>query len=75
MFVIRRRRTGTEEAPEEQVDMAGTVGNLYTVTIAKEPTCTCPDALKGNQCKHIIYVCAPNRVSPSASCLQCTRCS
>ncbi|KAL1985922.1 hypothetical protein VTN96DRAFT_7187 [Rasamsonia emersonii] len=56
MFVIGRRRTGTDEAPEEKVDMVGTTGNIYTVTIAKEPTCTCPDALKGNQCKHIIYV-------------------
>jgi len=26
------------------------------VTVNKVPSCTCPDAEKGNQCKHIIYV-------------------
>ncbi|KAL1965096.1 hypothetical protein VTN77DRAFT_6009 [Rasamsonia byssochlamydoides] len=56
MFVIGRTRTGTDENPEEIVHMVGTTGNVYTVTISKEPTCTCPDALKGNQCKHVIYV-------------------
>ena len=25
------------------------------VTVGLEPKCTCPDNLKGNQCKHIVY--------------------
>jgi hypothetical protein len=56
MFVIGRSRTGTEENPEENVDIVGTTGNIYRVTIRRVPSCTCPDALKGNQCKHIVYV-------------------
>lgn len=58
MFLIDRSRLvsrdGTHE--EEVFDIAGTTGNIYQVTISKEPSCTCPDAGKGNQCKHIIYV-------------------
>ncbi|KAI9697034.1 MAG: hypothetical protein M1836_004995 [Candelina mexicana] len=56
MFVIGRTRRGTPEVPEEAIDLAGTTGNIYQVTIGKEPMCTCPDNQKGNQCKHIIYV-------------------
>lgn len=56
MFVIDRTRQGTEEVPEEVVEMAGTTGNIYHVIISKLPHCTCPDNIKGNQCKHIVYV-------------------
>jgi hypothetical protein len=42
--------------PEEKVLIAGTTGNIYTVHIGQIPTCNCPHAKKGNQCKHIIYV-------------------
>ena len=51
-----RKIRGGDDDPEEQVDIAGTTGNIYTVIIGKEPSCTCPDARKGNQCKHIVYV-------------------
>lgn len=58
MFLIDRNRTtsidGTYE--EEVFDIAGTTGNIYQVTVSKIPSCTCPDANKGNQCKHIVYV-------------------
>jgi hypothetical protein len=58
MFLIDRSRTtssdGTHE--EEVFDIAGSTGNIYQVTINKNPDCTCPDASNGNQCKHIIYV-------------------
>ena len=57
MFVIERTREGTEEIPEEVIVMAGTTGNLYDVVIGLEPSCTCPDYMNGNHCKHIIYVC------------------
>ncbi|MCJ1380512.1 hypothetical protein MMC17_003620 [Xylographa soralifera] len=56
MFVLGRERKGTEEAPEETIEMAGSTGNIYNVSINKLPSCTCPDNRKGNQCKHIVYV-------------------
>ncbi|KAL9578100.1 MAG: hypothetical protein Q9212_005939 [Teloschistes hypoglaucus] len=56
MFVLSRTRSGTPTVPTETVEMAGTTGNIYHITIALEPSCTCPDNKKGNQCKHIVYV-------------------
>ena len=57
MCVLSRTRGGTDNDPEEIVELAGTTGNIYHVIISKLPSCTCPDSTKGNQCKHIIYVC------------------
>lgn len=35
----------------------GSTGNIYTVTIKKDPTCTCPDYVtRANRCKHIYFV-------------------
>lgn len=31
-------------------------GNVYEVTISKIPKCNCPDARKGNLCKHLLFV-------------------
>lgn len=31
---------------------------MYNVTIAEQPTCTCPHAQEGKQCKHVIFVLA-----------------
>ena len=64
MFVIDRSRGvnsvcphSTTDCPVESVDLAGTTGNIYTVSITHVPTCTCPNFQKGNpQCKHIVYV-------------------
>ncbi|KAL2359738.1 hypothetical protein RJZ56_007406 [Blastomyces dermatitidis] len=56
LFVVGRKREGTEEVPTERVQIVGTTGNLYEVVIGLEPWCTCPDSQQGNQCKHIIYV-------------------
>jgi hypothetical protein len=59
MFLIDRKRTPSldEYGGEEEVfDIAGTTGNIYQVTIARQPRCSCPDSQSGNQCKHIIYV-------------------
>ncbi|KAL2686424.1 SWIM zinc finger protein [Phyllosticta citricarpa] len=56
MFVIDRSRAGSEDCPEENVDIAGSTGNVYTVNISKVPSCTCPYNKKGHQCKHIAYV-------------------
>ena len=56
MFVIDRASSGTDGVPEQTIELAGTTGNIYSITINKVPNCTCPDSRKGNQCKHIIYV-------------------
>ncbi|OMP83296.1 E3 ubiquitin-protein ligase Zswim2 [Diplodia seriata] len=56
MFVIGRSRGGTDACPHEDIDIAGTTGNIYTVNISLVPSCTCPHAAKGNQCKHIVYI-------------------
>ncbi|KAF2759768.1 hypothetical protein EJ05DRAFT_308944 [Pseudovirgaria hyperparasitica] len=55
MFVVDRERIAGE-IPEEVIDLAGTSGNIYTIRIGLVPSCNCPHARKGNQCKHIIYV-------------------
>ncbi|KAL4906388.1 hypothetical protein BDW74DRAFT_131865 [Aspergillus multicolor] len=56
MFVVGQTVAGTDEAPELKFDIVGSTGNIYKTTIGKVPTCNCPDAIKGNQCKHICYV-------------------
>ncbi|KAF2170441.1 hypothetical protein M409DRAFT_51482 [Zasmidium cellare ATCC 36951] len=59
MFVIDRERYAAESEqshPTETVTMAGTTGNIYHIIVDKVPSCDCPHAQKGNQCKHIVYV-------------------
>jgi len=34
----------------------GSTGNIYTVSIGNLITCSCPDHLKGNVCKHILFI-------------------
>lgn len=65
MFVLDRQRYDPDENveedrrhPTETLSIAGTTGNVYTITIDKEPSCDCPHAMKGNQCKHVIYALA-----------------
>ena len=58
MVVIGRSRTGTDDCPTEDIDVVGSTGNIYRVTIDKVPTCTCPDSRKGNECKHKVYALA-----------------
>ncbi|KID78901.1 Mitogen-activated protein kinase kinase kinase 1 [Metarhizium brunneum] len=55
-YVLERTPSGTDECPEEIFKMTGSTGNIYTVHIKQQPTCDCPHALKGNQCKHVIYI-------------------
>ncbi|CAB5209683.1 unnamed protein product [Rhizophagus irregularis] len=40
----------------EKFVIVGPTGNVYTVTIAHLPDCTCPDFMKGFICKHIFFV-------------------
>jgi hypothetical protein len=68
MFVLDRRR-GYEEGchannvdcPEEVIHLAGSKGNVYTVTISHLTSCTCPVTVfsktgEEKQCKHVLYV-------------------
>lgn len=55
-FVLNRSRAGTSECPEERIEMTGSTGNIYTISIGEIPRCNCPHAEAGNQCKHILYV-------------------
>jgi len=56
MIVLgRRRRTTQSGAPAEDIDIVGSTGNIYTVHIGHETSCTCPDSMKGNECKHKVY--------------------
>lgn len=57
MFALDRQRShDNPEHPFETISLAGTTGNVYTIRIDKVPTCNCPHAKKGNQCKHVVYV-------------------
>ncbi|KAK0353726.1 hypothetical protein LTR91_019270 [Friedmanniomyces endolithicus] len=57
MFCLDRQRdTSNPSHPTETISLAGTTGNVYTIVIDKVPSCDCPHARKGNQCKHIAYV-------------------
>ncbi|KAK5689378.1 hypothetical protein LTR17_026295 [Elasticomyces elasticus] len=57
MFCLDRQRDSTDSAhPTETISLAGSTGNVYTIVIDKVPSCDCPHARKGNQCKHIAYV-------------------
>jgi hypothetical protein len=59
MFVLDRQRDASESGhPTETISLAGTTGNVYTIVVDKVPSCDCPHAKKGNQCKHIAYVLA-----------------
>ncbi|GAA5825834.1 hypothetical protein JCM3770_005238 [Rhodotorula araucariae] len=52
-FCVERRRTGETS---EEFKVLGSTGNRYTVHIDKIPSCDCPDSLKGNKCKHQLFV-------------------
>ncbi|KAJ6523832.1 hypothetical protein B0H19DRAFT_1200947 [Mycena capillaripes] len=53
-FMVDRKRFEGELKEEFQV--LGSTGNIYTVTIEHKPSCDCPDAQKGNHCKHILFI-------------------
>ncbi|KAI1794565.1 hypothetical protein LXA43DRAFT_995617 [Ganoderma leucocontextum] len=53
-YMIDRKREGN--ALREEFSVLGSTGNVYTVVIDKKPSCNCPDALKGNHCKHILFI-------------------
>ncbi|KAH9819822.1 Ring finger domain [Teratosphaeria destructans] len=57
MFVLDRERNSDNPGhPIETISLAGSTGNVYTIIVDKVPSCNCPHAKKGNQCKHIAYI-------------------
>ena len=48
MFIIAYTRGRTKDILEEVVDITGTTGDIYTVTINKTPSYTYPYIEKGN---------------------------
>ncbi|KAF3906306.1 hypothetical protein ABW20_dc0103290 [Dactylellina cionopaga] len=54
MFCLGRERD--ERNLREDFKIAGSTGNVYTVTLANVPTCDCPDSKKNGTCKHILFV-------------------
>ncbi|EHY51791.1 hypothetical protein ABEF95_000659 [Exophiala dermatitidis] len=56
MIVLGRKRgTDADGVPYQEIDIVGSTGNVYQVTISRVPRCTCPDSGKGNECKHKVY--------------------
>ena len=55
MIVLSRTTTGTETHPGEDIDIVGSTGNIYRVTIGRIPSCNCQDSRKGHECKHKVY--------------------
>ncbi|CAF1264951.1 unnamed protein product [Adineta ricciae] len=45
-----------EEPTRRTYQVFGQTGNVYTVTISRLLSCTCPDHASGNVCKHIIFI-------------------
>lgn len=68
MAFQRKQRCETQkifllEAIQPNADLSrtymvcGSTGNIYQVTIAENPSCTCPDNSKNNnRCKHIYFI-------------------
>lgn len=46
-----------DETPEKKFAVMGSTGNVYTVTISNEPSCTCLDyRINDRRCKHIFFI-------------------
>ncbi|GMH34383.1 hypothetical protein BSKO_02217 [Bryopsis sp. KO-2023] len=60
MFLLERRRilaVGSEGGGIEEFDVLGATANVYTVTVSRHPSCTCPDFERRQlPCKHILFV-------------------
>ncbi|KAF8801681.1 hypothetical protein BYT27DRAFT_7235662 [Phlegmacium glaucopus] len=54
IFMIDRNRVPGQLC--EEFSVLGSTGNVYTVTIDHKPRCNCPDACRGNHCKHIVFI-------------------
>ena len=46
----------SENGPAEEFSVLGATANVYSVSVGKHPSCSCPDFQKGNLCKHYLFV-------------------
>ncbi|KAJ8614454.1 hypothetical protein CTAYLR_000820 [Chrysophaeum taylorii] len=53
LYLLEKEDLGAEE---RLFRVLGSTGNAYDVRISRSPSCSCPDAQKGNLCKHQIFV-------------------
>ena len=53
MYLVER---GDVENHKCKFVVLGSTGNVYNVSISHVASCSCPDHLKGNLCKHILFV-------------------
>lgn len=57
LYLIESIPPEDEDDPIREFLVMGTTGNVYTVTIENEPSCTCPDfQLRQRRCKHIFFI-------------------
>lgn len=45
---------GTPGGGAYHFNVLGATGNVYDVVVDRSPRCSCPDAAKGNVCKHLV---------------------
>ncbi|KAG0611057.1 hypothetical protein M758_7G111400 [Ceratodon purpureus] len=58
LYLIEKKMMGTGESSPTGCEfyVLGATGNVYSVKLEKRPSCTCPDAARGNVCKHHLFV-------------------
>lgn len=58
MYLIKQEPTEscTDGGPARRFVVLGTTGNAYTVMLDSIVSCDCPDAARGNVCKHQLFV-------------------
>ncbi|XP_024387869.1 uncharacterized protein [Physcomitrium patens] len=58
LYLIDKKMMDSEESLLTGCEffVLGATGNVYSVKLEKLPSCTCPDARRGNICKHFLFV-------------------
>ena len=57
LFLIEINEPEDDSLVQKEFLIEGTTGNVYTVTMKKQPKCTCPDyTMRKHRCKHIFFV-------------------
>ncbi|KGQ06143.1 hypothetical protein BBAD15_g8533 [Beauveria bassiana D1-5] len=55
-FVLSRERCDEGDCPQEEFELAGSTGNVYTIRIGRELWCDCEHSIRGNVCRHLVYI-------------------
>jgi hypothetical protein len=56
LYLMDEKDNSVPDSLARVYTVLGSTGNVYDVTVQKFPNCTCPDAERGNLCKHILFV-------------------